>query len=238
MGKKHSAIILAAGSGSRMRMDIPKQFLDIQGKPAVYYPLKTFEDSFIDEIVLVTGDEWIDFCREEIIRRYGLRKVKAIVPGGAQRYDSVFNGLKELPEADYIYIHDGARIFITDDILNRGRMCAMEYRACAAGMPVKDTIKIVDEDDLVISTPPRDYVWQIQTPQIFSAGLIKAAYNQLITFADPKSMAITDDAMVVEKMTGVRVKLFEGSYENIKITTPDDLRIARSHKFTIKARSQ
>ena len=224
-GEKHTAIILAAGKGSRMQSDIPKQFLLLGGKPLLYYSLHTFAESFIDEIVLVTGAGQEAYCREEIIEKYGIPKVRAIIPGGAERYDSVRAGLEACGCCEYIYIHDGARPFIDAEILERARVCVREYKACAAGMPVKDTIKIVDSVGFVETTPPRSLVWQIQTPQVFSFSLIKEAYDLLYQSADRSG--ITDDAMVAERMLGQPVRLFYGSYRNIKITTPEDLPLGK-----------
>lgn len=222
--KRHAAIVLAAGKGSRMKSDVPKQFLQIDGKPVIYYALRAFEESFVDEIILVTGEGQQEYCHAEIVDKYGFHKVSKIVAGGKERYDSVYRGLCELAEADYVYIHDGARPFVDDRILTRARQCVEQYEACAAGMPVKDTIKIVDEENFVAETPQRKYVWLIQTPQVFSYSLIREAYERL--YIEETPISVTDDAMVVEYMMKKPVKLFEGSYENIKITTPEDLPIA------------
>lgn len=222
--KRHAAIVLAAGKGSRMKSDIPKQFLLINGKPVVYYGLRAFEESFIDEIVLVTGEGQQEYCRNEIVEKYGFHKVSKIVAGGSERYDSVYRGLCELESADYVYIHDGARPFVDNFILMNAKQCVEQFEACAAGMPVKDTIKIVDEENFVAETPLRKYVWQIQTPQVFSYSLIREAYERF--YKEEMCISVTDDAMVVEHMMKKPVKLFEGSYENIKITTPEDLQVA------------
>lgn len=224
MMKKHVAIVLAAGTGSRMKSDIPKQYLNLKGKPVLYYSLKAFEESFVDEIILVTGEGWQEYCRSEIAERYQLKKVKKIVAGGAERYDSVYRALCETDGADYVYIHDGARPFLNGQILENARRTVEQFGTAVAGMPVKDTIKIVDEDQFVKETPPRSRVWQIQTPQVFSRDLIISAYRKL--YEAEAFEGITDDAMVVEKMEGTPVKLFEASYQNIKITTPEDLAAA------------
>ena len=222
--KKHVAIVLAAGKGSRMGADIPKQFLEMGGKPILYYSLHTMETSFLDEIVLVTGKDQISYCKQEIIEKYNFQKIKRVIAGGKERYDSVYAGLKVVQNADYVYIQDGARPFLTEEILQRAKETVEAFDACAAGMPSKDTVKIVDSNGFVSSTPLRKNVWTIQTPQVFSAALIREAYDCLYQNGDVEN--ITDDAMVVEAMTGKRVKLFEGSYQNIKITTPEDLLIA------------
>ncbi len=224
MSSRHAAIVLAAGSGTRMHSDIPKQYLDLRGKPVLYYSLKALEESFVDDIVLVTGVGWQEYCQNEIVKKYGLKKVRSIVPGGAQRYDSVYRGLRETEGADYIYIHDGARPFLTVQILENARETAAAFGSAIAGMPVKDTIKIADENQYVKETPLRSSVWQVQTPQAFRRELVVSAYQKL--FETGSFQGITDDAMVVEQMLEMPVKLFEASYENIKITTPEDLKVA------------
>jgi len=222
---KTTAIVLAAGSGKRMNSKVHKQYLLVKGKPVLYYALKAFEDSQVDDIVLVVGAGEVEYCRKEIVEQYGLKKVRAIVEGGKERYHSVYEGLK-VTSADYVLIHDGARPFISQDIIERTIEAVCEYEACVVGMPVKDTIKIVDEDAFAKETPKRSHVWLVQTPQAFSYSLIFDAYTRL--FAEEDS-SITDDAMVVERMTEHKVKLIEGSYQNIKITTPEDLLVAEAY---------
>ena len=224
MSKKHTAIVLAAGKGSRMQSAVPKQYLELCGKPVLYYSLAAFEESFIDEIILVAGKDDISYCKEQIVERYGFQKVTKIIVGGAERYLSVYQGLLAAEEADYIYIHDGARPFVDAAILSDAKACVEQYQACIAGMPVKDTIKIVDAEDFAKETPERKYVWQVQTPQVFSYALVREAYDMLME--DQDAYSVTDDAMVVETMLNYPVKLFQASYKNIKITTPEDLQIA------------
>ena len=221
--QKYTAIVLAAGSGKRMHSKVHKQYLIIQDRPVLYYSLKAFEDSAVDEIVLVVGKGEEKFCRKEIVDKYGISKVKAIVEGGKERYHSVFEGLKQTSDADYVLIHDGARPFVNQDIIRRCMQEVQKYQACVVGMPVKDTIKIADEEGYAKQTPDRKNVWMIQTPQTFSYALIYEAYEQMLKTEDT---AITDDAMVLERIKGKKSKLIEGSYRNIKITTPEDLLIA------------
>ncbi len=239
--KKCTAIVLAAGQGKRMESSIQKQYIELEGKPLVCYSIETFQKSgIIDDIVLVVGEGQVEYVQEEIVGKYGFSKVKVIVEGGKERYDSVWQGLKAIDQykldggighvckngdTSYVFIHDGARPFVNEDILIRGYENVERCRACVAGMPSKDTIKLVDEEDYAVKTPERKYVWIIQTPQVFEKSLITEAYSRLMR---EKCINVTDDAMVVEQMSGVRVKLFEGSYENIKITTPEDLKIARA----------
>lgn len=221
--QKYAAIVLAAGSGKRMNSKVHKQYLIIQDRPVLYYSLKAFEDSAVDEIVLVVGKGEEEFCRKEIVDKYGISKVKAIVEGGKERYHSVFEGLKQTSDADYVLIHDGARPFVNQDIIRRCMQEVQKYQACVVGMPVKDTIKIADEEGYAKQTPDRKNVWMIQTPQTFSYALIYEAYEEMLKTEDT---AITDDAMVLERTKGKKSKLIEGSYRNIKITTPEDMLIA------------
>lgn len=227
------AVVLAAGAGKRMHNAVKKQFLLIEDKPVIYYSLKVFEDSFIDEIVLVASEEDIAYCKKEIVEKYHFTKVKQIAAGGKERYHSVLAGLDCLEDSGYIFIHDGARPMLTEEILHRAYEEVKRSSACVAGMPVKDTIKIVDKEGYADRTPDRNFVWMVQTPQVFDAHLIKEAYGKLIASEEKlkaKGISITDDAMAVELMTKHRVKLVEGSYENIKITTPEDLLIVKKIK--------
>lgn len=226
---KTTAIVLAGGSGKRMNSAVKKQFLTICDKPLLYYSLKAFEESFIDSIILVASEEDKNYCQEEIIDKYHFQKVEKIVSGGKERYHSVANGVMASGETDYIFIHDGARPFVTQDMLKRLLHEVQKSSACVAGMPVKDTIKIADTNGYIETTPRRDLVWMIQTPQVFSYELISKAYAILIKEEEAllkKGISITDDAMVVETLLGEKVKLVEGSYKNIKITTPEDIGIA------------
>lgn len=220
---KTTAIVLAAGSGKRMNSKVHKQYLLLKEKPILYYSLKAFEDSVIDDIILVVGEGEIDFCQKDIIQKYGFQKVRAVVEGGKERYHSVYEGLKAVEETDYVLIHDGARPFVSQAIIERTLTAVCEYKACVVGMPVKDTIKIIDEYGCAKETPDRSHVWMVQTPQAFSYSLIFDAYSRMLIQED---VGITDDAMVVERMTDYKVKLIEGSYQNIKITTPEDLDVA------------
>lgn len=226
MTGKNTAIVLAAGQGKRMQSKIQKQFLEIQGRPVLYYSLLCFQEcAKIDEIILVTGEESISHCEEEIVKKYGFTKVSAVISGGKERYDSVYAGLCACSDCEYVLIHDGARPFITEEIILRGLDKAKETGASVIGMPSKDTVKLADANGFVRETPERDLVWTIQTPQIFAYPLIRSAHESI----RKKDMSnITDDAMVVEQESGVKVALAEGSYRNIKITTPEDLYIAEA----------
>lgn len=226
---KTTAIVLAAGKGKRMNSDVKKQYLLLDGKPVLYYSLLAFEKSFIDEIIIVAGPDDKDYVRQEIVKKYGFNKVSLIVTGGRERYHSVFNGLMASSACDYVFIHDGARPFITQDILNRALESVKQTKAAVVGMPVKDTIKIIDKAKKVIETPNRNDVWLTQTPQCFAYSPIICAYEDLLaseTSLTNRGINITDDAMVMETFGSLPVSLVGGSYDNIKITTPDDLYIA------------
>lgn len=240
MKKRCTAVVLAAGSGSRMKSSTAKQYMLLKGKPLIWYALHAIEESdVIDDCILVTGAEDISYVRENIVDYYGFHKIDAVVAGGKERYDSVFQALKVIQNKDmkvqnkdgYIFIHDGARPFLTEEILVRDYEAVKKFRACVTGMPVKDTIKIADEQEYAIQTPNRESVWQIQTPQVFERDVIIEAYTKLMQEKDrseTENIQITDDAMVVETFTDLSVKLVKGSYKNIKITTPEDLLIAEA----------
>lgn len=231
---KVGAIVLAGGHGSRMKSKIQKQYMFLEGKPLICHTLDAFERSVADEVILVTGMAEIAAVRREIVEVYGFEKVKAVVAGGAERYHSVYAGLRALTGCPWVLIHDGARPLVTKEIINRAAECARLYDACAVGMPVKDTIKIADASGYATETPDRRLLWQIQTPQAFSYDLIRRAYDEMM--ADERlQRGITDDAMVVESRTDRRVRLIEGSYENLKVTTPEDLVLASA---LLKARKE
>lgn len=224
---KIGAVVLAGGQGKRMNSQVQKQYMMLAGRPLISYALEAFEQSPVDEIVLVVGAGEEAHVRREILKPLNLKKVTAVVPGGKERYHSVYEGLKALDGCSYVLIHDGARPLVTEGIIERAIHGAMEEHACVVGMPVKDTIKISDADGYAAGTPDRALLWQIQTPQAFSYQLVRSAYDQLM--ADPSlQIGITDDAMVVETCGQGRVKLVEGSYENLKVTTPEDLVLAEA----------
>ncbi len=223
---KITAIVLAAGSGKRMNSKIHKQYLMLSGKPVLYYALKAFEESAVTDIVLVTGHGEIEYCRRELVEKYAFAKVTAIVEGGKERYHSVYEGLKAAEGADYVLIHDGARPFVDAGLVKRMIDAVKECEACVAAVPVKDTIKIADRDGFVKETPDRSLLWQIQTPQAFSYPLILTAYEKLLARGE---VSVTDDSMVLEQMTEHKVKLVQGNYQNLKITTPEDLVAAEAY---------
>ena len=222
-----AAIVLAGGSGKRMGGSVPKQYRKLCGRPMITYSLEAFEKSEVDQVVLVTGREEVEYCRKEIVEKWGFQKVTAVVPGGKERYHSVYQGLKALKNCDYVLIHDGARPLLSQDIIERAISGAVEYEACVIGMPVKDTIKVADEGGFAVRTPDRGRLWQIQTPQAFAYELARRAYDRIMA-DETLQQGITDDAMVVERAEKIKVKLIPGSYENLKVTTPEDLYLAEA----------
>ena len=233
---KNIAVVLAAGTGSRMKAGVAKQFLELAGKPLIYYALKAVEDSkIINECILVTGEDDMQKMQQEIVGKYGFHKVTAIIPGGSERCFSVANAMRWIaaikqgaPDTkDIVFIHDGARPFLTEEILERTLQAAKEYGACVAAMPSKDTVKLIDEDGFAKETPERRTVWTVQTPQVFDRKLIVEAYRKFEQDMSERGI-VTDDASVVELYTDVKVKLVEGAYSNMKVTTPEDLVIAEA----------
>ena len=221
--EKITAIVLAGGSGKRMGDTVKKQYMLLAGYPVLYYSLAAFQKSSVDTIILVTNEK--EYCQKEIVQAYHFDKVTKIVSGGAERYNSVYAGLLAAEGSSYVLIHDGARPFVSQEMIDYSIETVKKYRACAVGMPVKDTIKIVDKSGFTVTTPKRETVWQVQTPQTFSYPLILAAYEKVLA---KQVEGITDDTMVAEYQSDVRVKLIEGSYDNMKITTPEDITVAEA----------
>ena len=234
-------IILAGGSGKRVGADIPKQYIEVNGKPLLYYTLKAFEDSSVDGISIVADEAHLQSVVSEIVDKYGLKKVIRVCQGGAERFDSVHHGLDDLSTVaeadDVVLIHDGARPFIKPEEVECMIKAAAEHGAAIAAMPVKDTIKVSDEDGFVAATTVRANTWQIQTPQAFRFGLIKDAYDKAAQMkwkaADGNLLGagkiFTDDSMVIEAVCPEqKIKLEKLSYDNIKITTAEDLELAKA----------
>ncbi len=214
-----SAVIVAAGSGKRMGTDKPKQFLELMGKTVIERTAAVFGGcTAVNELIIVSSESGIEECGK-ILKKYNWDKPVKYVLGGAERYESVYNGIGSADErCGIILIHDGVRPFVSENIIFSSIDAALRYGACAAGVKSKDTVKISDENGFVSSTPVRDFVYSIQTPQTFKIDIIKDAYER----AFKTGVFGTDDASLAEN-AGYRVKIIEGSYENIKITTPDDL---------------
>ena len=236
------AVVLAAGTGSRMKAGVAKQFLMLGGKPLIYYALHVMEESpVIDECILVTGEADMEKMRRDVVEKYGFRKVTAIIPGGSERCYSVANAMRWISaiskedagsEKDVVLIHDGARPFVTERILETACQAAKIFGACVVAVPSKDTVKIADEEGFAAQTPERQKVWCVQTPQAFERNLITMAYGRFEEeWGKGRSLRggrvpVTDDASVVERYTDVKVKLAEGDYANLKVTTPEDLILA------------
>lgn len=224
--EKTVAVIVAAGKGRRMGTKIPKQYYQVQKKPILYYTLHAFEQSkCIEEIILVVGKEDVSYCTREIIEKYQFHKVKAVIAGGKERSDSVYQAIcfleQQAIELDYVLIHDGVRPFVTNDILERMLQRVKQTKACIAGVAVKDTMKLCDDHQQIIQTLKRECVWAAQTPQAFSYALLKKSYLSWIQAGRPD---VTDDATLVEQWGKNPVSVVEGSYQNIKITTPEDIK--------------
>ncbi len=273
-GRKVYAIVLAAGSGRRMHSKQKKQFMEILEKPLYSWSAEKFDaHESVDGIIITTAEDDIPYmssltgfkamedsaAKTETLTdskqpKFPLNKLSAIIAGGKERYNSVYNGLLKIKELEklnnntygntdssstqedrnnktsdpIVMIHDCARPMISNAIIDDALHYAAKYHAAVIGMPVKDTIKILDEEHYVKSTPERSSVWLMETPQTFDFSLIFNAYQKLISQESEGKLMIpvTDDAMVVEAYTGARVKVVAGSYENIKITTPEDIKIA------------
>ena len=258
-GPRVTAILLAAGRGTRMGSGIRKQFMELAGRPVLSWSLNVLALSpIVTGIVLVIpaggGANKSAEEEQEYIRRLFIdplpeaaaAKVRALVPGGAERYNSVYNGLEAIQwPCDYVFIHDGARPLITEEMLEKLFRAVQEYRAVVAASPSKDTVKITDDSGFVQSTPDRSRVWNIQTPQCFAYELVKSSYEKIIGAASDTAPAaafadfagaghqnsqtprkITDDAMVVEYASDTKVRPVDTGYQNIKITTPEDLLVA------------
>lgn len=218
----NSVIIVSAGKGSRMKVDINKQFLKIGDKEVVAHTIdKFYNNKYIGEIIVVVREDEKEFFEKNIITKYGYKNIK-IAFGGKERQDSVYNGLKEIgKDCKIVLIHDGARPFVTNEIIEKSIKYAKEYKAAIVGVPVKDTIKIINKNNDVCETPNRNTLCSIQTPQVFEYSLIMEAYEK----SKKEQYYGTDDSMLMEYL-GYNVKVVEGSYNNIKITTPEDLKIA------------
>jgi 2-C-methyl-D-erythritol 4-phosphate cytidylyltransferase len=220
---KTVAIIPAGGSGKRMKETLSKQYLLLDGVPVLVHTLRIFQNSpTIDEIFLVTPENDIEFARRHIVEKYGISKVSRVLKGGRERQDSVRQGVNALEaNHDIVIIHDGVRPFITEEMLHAVYSEAARERAVTVGVPVKDTVKSADGRGWVRETLDRESLWLIQTPQAFTRDLIQKAYDNAYNV----NYYGTDDATLVERI-GVHVKVIHGSYDNIKITTKDDMVMA------------
>lgn len=218
---KHVGIVMSAGKGLRVGGDIPKQYMDLCGKPVLYYSLFAMQQSFIDEIIIVVGEGDEEYVKKEIVDKYSLSKVTKIVTGGKERSDSVYEGLKAVsePDASYVYIQDGARPMLSLDLLESCREDVEAFGTAVVGVESKDTVKLVSEEGFVMTTPVRKLVWNIQTPQCFVCSDILEAYN---AFKRTPDCFVTDDSSVMEAFGTLPVHITKGDYKNIKITTSED----------------
>lgn len=221
----NTAIILAAGKGLRMKAGINKQYINLEGRPILSHALEVFfACPAIDEVVLVIGSDDMELCDNMILKTIRHDKPLKLVIGGEERQDSVFNGLKHVDNnAEIIIIHDGARPFITSQMIMECIEGAFKYGASTLGVPIKETVKVIDDKGFVKNTPNRENIWITQTPQAFDRGLIVQAHE----LARINNIKATDDAMLIEHL-GHPIKMIEGDYSNIKITTSEDLAVAET----------
>ena len=215
----NGVIIVAAGSGSRMKANINKQFIKLNDKEIIAYTIEKFyNNKNINDIVVVIKEDEYEFFQQEILDKYNFDNIK-IAYGGKERQDSVYNGIKSLDKnCKYVLVHDGARPFVNEDIINRSLEEVKQFKSVVVGVPVKDTIKVVNNNNDIVDTPNRSTLWSVQTPQTFDYNVIKRAYEDAFN----NNFYGTDDAMLVERI-GYTVKMIYGSYNNIKVTTPEDI---------------
>ncbi len=222
-----SAIIVAAGKGIRMDDNVRKQYLLLDNRPLISHTIEVFDKcNMIDEIFLVVPEEDFVFCNENILNQRNFQKKLSLVPGGAERQDSVYNGLLAIDniiDDSIVVIHDGVRPFIRSEQLTECITCATDYDACIFGIPAYDTLKRVNSSRFIENTIERKDIWLAQTPQAFKYNLIRRAHENAIR----SGINGTDDAMLVEQL-GVKVRVVRGSRCNIKITTREDLLLARA----------
>ncbi|MDO4689722.1 MAG: 2-C-methyl-D-erythritol 4-phosphate cytidylyltransferase [Fusobacterium sp.] len=220
IGKKVSFILAAAGIGKRMALTYPKQFLEYKGEPLFYSSLKiAFESEFIDEIIIVTNEESLEYMNNFCEQKNILSKVRKIIKGGQERQNSIYNALMELTKTDYVIIQDGVRPFLKEEYIEKTLEAIDKgYDGAVVGVKVKDTVKLIDTDNEIISTPARDFIVLVHTPQTFKFEVLKGAYEE----AKRRGIVATDDAMLVERMDK-KIKFIHGDYDNIKITTQEDL---------------
>ncbi|MCA1321936.1 2-C-methyl-D-erythritol 4-phosphate cytidylyltransferase [Bacillus tianshenii] len=219
----YQVMVLAAGQGKRMKAGKNKQFIELEGKPVIIHTLTVFEnDPMCEEIKLVINEKEVPLF-ESLLESYGISKVSEMVPGGKERQDSVYNGLLRMENAEIVLVHDGARPFIRQEVIRRLVEKAKQDGAAIVGVPVKDTIKKVNPDLLIEETVERAALWMIQTPQAFQYSILQKAHLQ----AKEEQYMGTDESSLVERI-GMPVHMVEGDYENIKLTTPEDLIVAEA----------
>lgn len=219
------AVIPAAGSGARMGLSRAKQFVDLCGKPVLAVTLSHFQEcDLVDKTVVVIPHDDVDYCLREIVDRYGLTKVFKVIAGGESRQDSVRRGVEAVANCcRWVLIHDGVRPLVTRGLLARVIKAARRFRAVITGLPIKETVKEVDSQGRVLRSIDRRRLWLIQTPQIFRWEDINLAHQQALIHGWEEA---PDDAFLIEKME-IPVKIIQGMEQNIKVTTPQDLELAR-----------
>lgn len=223
MNSKICTLIPAAGEGNRLKSAVKKPYVALAQKPILTHTIQRFEqNTAVDEIFVLVNEADFEMCRATVLAPYAFQKVQPLVAGGATRQQSVHNGVRALPaDTDFVIVHDGVRPFVNDETIFACLDAAAEWGAAVAAVPVKETIKIANAEDFIVETPPRERLWTVQTPQVFRKSLLEKAHQ----IAEKKQLTATDDAALVEHL-GHPVKLVNGSYANVKITTPEDLRIA------------
>jgi 2-C-methyl-D-erythritol 4-phosphate cytidylyltransferase len=233
---KVAAIIAAAGLGRRMQQDTPKTYLQLAGKPILIHTLEVFENvPEVKEVLVVVHPEDLEFCQEEVIDPYPLKKVLRLVPGGKERQDSVYHALKvlnkEAVELDVILVHDAVRPLVDPAQVRKVVVAARRHGGAILGIPCQDTLKRVNSRGEVVATVDRQELWQVQTPQAFQAALLWRAYQE----AMERGFYATDEAALVEAL-GETVVVVPGTCLNLKITTPDDLKMAEAILAFLKTR--
>ena len=225
MNSKICVLIPAAGEGSRLESAVKKPYLTLAQKPILARTIQQFEqNTAVDEIFVIVNEADFEICNTTVLEPYAFQKVRGLVAGGATRQLSVYNGIRALPaDTDFVIVHDGVRPFVTDETIFACLDAAAEWGAAVAAVPAKETIKIANAEGFIVETPNRERLWTVQTPQVFRKSLLAEAHQT----AEEKQLAATDDAALVEQL-GYPVKLVKGSYANLKITTPEDLRIAEA----------
>ena len=223
MNSKICTLIPAAGEGNRLKSAVKKPYVALAQKPILTHTIQRFEQNpAVDEIFVLVNEADFEMCRATVLAPYAFQKVQPLVAGGATRQQSVHNGVRALPaDTDFVIVHDGVRPFVTDETIFACLDAAAEWGGAVAAVPVKETIKMANAEDFIVETPPRERLWTVQTPQVFRKSLLEEAHQ----IAEEKQLTATDDAALVEHL-GYPVKLVNGSYANVKITTPEDLRIA------------
>lgn len=226
------AIVPSAGKGKRMAHTVPKHFIRLEDKPLLAYTLDAFEGCpDVNHVLLVVRHGEEEYCLNEVVEKYQFRKVLKIVIGGERRQDSVYNGIKELDsDTDIVVVHDGVRPFVPPALISETIKMAMYVDGVVAALPVKDTIKEVTRDGFIKATPDRESLWYAQTPQAFKKRVLEEAFMRAFT----DNFHGSDEASLIERIGG-KVRIIEGSHENIKITTKEDLLLA---EFILRTRKK